>query len=141
MSAVVTPDIIGGSSAKSGENGIEATRVFWVDGMDGAQEARITDVLSLDGIPKYRDSHPSVPACFVQNVTVTTRGIGQFAVTVVYGSLSSQGGGGGGGQTQYEELGASTSEVETDFDSTGKLMNVSYTPDNGVTNVNKNVKA
>jgi hypothetical protein len=87
-------------------DGPSATRVFLVEGLGGAPETRLSDVITLSGIPQVGTSyHPGDPTLPATSVTVTPveSSPSQAIVTIAYGRRGDGGPGGTLPDDRYAE--------------------------------------
>ncbi len=76
----VKSDLAEGSSISDGVNGLEATRVFSVDGLQGDAAAKISSAFAAAGIPQRGNFHPVYPALRV--VTRRARAVHEDLVLI-----------------------------------------------------------
>lgn len=119
-------DIVEGDLVR-GEDGIQHTRVFLVEGVQGNGPARLKNALETSGIPVDREPHPVIAGirAIDTRVELVNRDPSTAKITVTYG-VPSGGTNGEEGGTGLVEFSSETTSEEVTEDINGRPIETEY---------------
>lgn len=125
--AIVTSDIIDGSTYTKDANGITVTRRFLVDGVPPDQKRGMYLAVTQPSIPNRGDYHPAFPALRADTISATPANSNtQFWVNVTYKSMNYQNLPPDATQPAQVSVGGVVQSVQTSYDVNGNLMALSF---------------
>lgn len=119
MATIQSIDVFDGAGVllSRERDGLHATRVAKVVGLQGEPSQRVLDALFAPGLPSYGEPHPSIPGMHVHNLQVAAIDPTGAEVTISYRSTTQQ-------DDVNTEVGSTLQDVETSFDHEGNLITI-----------------
>jgi len=123
--ATITNDLVDGQIT-SGPDGLTLTRVALVEGLTSNADERMLEAITVTGIPRRGDFHPSIAGLAVASVSAVPVGAGQARVTITYGVYNVTLNPPDESAPPQVTVGSTVQGVETNLDVDGNAMKLDF---------------